>query len=73
MQIEPRTIREKLSLTILEMANKCGVSLGTVNTFEAGSLSPSLRTRRKLAAGYGITVEQVEAFCGIRSPNVPAA
>jgi transcriptional regulator with XRE-family HTH domain len=51
------------------MAIKAGVSEGTILNFEAGRLRPSMKTRRKLAAAYGLTVEQVRIICGIH-PDV---
>lgn len=48
----PKEIRESLKLTQMEMAFRAGVSISTIQAFEAGRLNPQPRIARRLEAAY---------------------
>jgi len=61
--IDPKQLREAQTVTQTELAIKHDLSISTVSRFEVGRLvSASARTRRKLAAAYGVEVEQIDAY-----------
>lgn len=71
--IDPKQLREARNLTQVELAVREDLSVSTVSRFEAGRLSsPSLRTRRKLAHAYGVSIDQIDAYLGISVPPKPA-
>lgn len=63
MQNDIADIREKMNLSQFEMALKSELSIRTISSFEVGELSPRGSTKRKLAAAYGITTEQIDRLC----------
>lgn len=56
-----KKLREERTLSQEELAMKAGVSAMTVSKVERGVHLPSNRTRRKLAAVLGMTLEEFEA------------
>src|SRR5690606_17570034 len=54
-----KAARKRLDLSIAELAQTAGVSLGFVSQLERGIGNPSLATISKLAAALGLTVSQL--------------
>lgn len=54
-----RSARRRLDLSIAELAQRAGVSLGLVSQLERGMGNPSLGTISKLAAALGLTISQL--------------
>lgn len=54
-----KTARRRLDLSIAELAQTAGVSLGLVSQLERGIGNPSLGTISKLARALGVTVSQL--------------
>lgn len=54
-----RSARRRLDLSIAELAQDAGVSLGLVSQLERGMGNPSLGTISKLAAALGLTISQL--------------
>jgi transcriptional regulator with XRE-family HTH domain len=54
-------LREAHGLTQDVLARRCGLSADTIRRLEHGSFSPSLRTIRKLAKGFELSVMQLFA------------
>lgn len=54
-----RSARRRLDLSIAELAQSAGVSLGLVSQLERGMGNPSLGTISKLAAALGLTISQL--------------
>ncbi len=52
-------IREKRGLTQTELARRSGVSQTTIVHVETGQVRPRMATLRRLAKGFGITVEEL--------------
>lgn len=56
-----KKLRNKLILSQTEFAELLGVSFGTVNRWESGKYTPTIKLRRKLASyfeKYDIKVEE---------------
>lgn len=52
-------LREESGLTQTELARRAGVSQTTVVHVETAQVRPRLATLRRLAKGFGITVEEL--------------
>jgi transcriptional regulator with XRE-family HTH domain len=74
---DPKKIRQTKGITIEAMAFKFDLAVKTLGRFERKTLTPTIRTRNKIAAAYGQTVEWVDAwlttelrcqFCSMSSP-----
>lgn len=51
-----RALRTDRGMTILEMAAKAGVSVGSISQIERGASNPSISTLQKLRAALGVTL-----------------
>lgn len=51
---EVRTFRKKLGITVNDLANTTGLSLGMLSKIENGNISPSLATLQALSRGLGV-------------------
>jgi putative transcriptional regulator len=54
-------------MTQQELADKVGVTRQTINAIELGKYSPSLEVAFRIAAAFGVPLEQVFQFDGPRS------
>lgn len=54
-----KAARRRLDLSIAELAQRAGLSLGLVSQLERGMGNPSLGTISKLAAALGLTISQL--------------
>lgn len=54
------SLREKHALSMLDLANKAGVSLQTVWRLEHGMGTPKPSTRRKLANALGVEPWEID-------------
>ena len=54
------SLREKHALSMLDLANKAGVSLQTVWRLEHGMGNPKPSTRRKLANALGVEPWEID-------------
>lgn len=54
-----KAARKRLDLSIAELAQRAGVSLGLVSQLERGMGNPSLGTLSKIAAALGLTISQL--------------
>jgi transcriptional regulator with XRE-family HTH domain len=54
-----RRLRKARGLTQEELAERCELATDTIRRLEHGSFSPSLRTLRKLAKGFELSVAQL--------------
>ena len=54
-----RELRERAFLTQAELAEKSGVSEGTINRIELGRHSPRISTIRRLAQALGVSPEEL--------------
>ena len=55
---------EHREMTQQELAEKIGVTRQTVNAIEAGKYSPSLEVAFRIAAVFGVGVDEVFQFAG---------
>ena len=72
LQQEPMThvlkdLREERDLTMQELADKAGISVGTVYKAEAGLVQPFGRTLWKLARALGVPISTLRP-CGPVAP-----
>jgi len=58
-----RQLRQGQSFTQEQLAERCGLSADTIRRVENGSLSPSLMTLAKLAAGLTMSLSSI--FAGV--------
>ena len=58
-----KDLREEQDLTLQQLADKAGVSVGTVYKAESGRVQPFGRTLHKLARALGVPVATLRA-CG---------
>ena len=58
---------EHKEMTQQELADKIGVTRQTVNAIELGKYSPSLEVAFRIAAAFGVPLEQVFQFDGPQS------
>jgi putative transcriptional regulator len=61
MRNELRVLRARHDLSQAELAAKLGVSRQTVNAIETGRCEPSLSLAFKIAALFGVKIEEVFA------------
>jgi putative transcriptional regulator len=54
-------------MTQQELADKVGVTRQTINAIEAGKYSPSLEVAFRIAAAFGVPLEQVFQYDGAQS------
>jgi transcriptional regulator with XRE-family HTH domain len=54
-----KLLREVRGLTQEQLAERCGLSADTIRRLEHGEFSPSLRTLRKVARGFEMSVSQL--------------
>jgi transcriptional regulator with XRE-family HTH domain len=67
-------IREAKGKNQSELALSVNLSVSTVSGFESGRVNDfSPRTRSRLAEAYGVSIDEINDACGIRSPSTPAA
>ncbi len=62
-----RQLREAADLTQLEVANRLGVTPGTVYNWERGKGEPRARQVLQLAALYGVSTDEI--FRGLPEPE----
>lgn len=55
-----RDLRRQRGWTQRELAQRLGVSSGAVANWEVGTRTPNLRTAKKLAELFGVSVDQIE-------------
>jgi transcriptional regulator with XRE-family HTH domain len=59
LALKLRVLRAERALTIEEAAERAGVTPETISDAERGRRRPYLPTLRKLAAGYGVSVQEL--------------
>ncbi|WP_126977268.1 helix-turn-helix domain-containing protein [Frigidibacter oleivorans] len=64
---EVRTFRKKLGITVTDLANATGLSLGMLSKIENGNISPSLSTLQALSRGLGVPLTAF--FRGYEEPR----
>mgnify|MGYP005812282833 CR=1 FL=1 len=64
-----RTLRERAGMTIIELAQRVGVSHPSVIQWERGDNNPSVENVLKLAAIFGCTTDEITG----KAPLRPAA
>ena len=64
-----RERRKALGLTLAQMAQRTGVSLGYLSQIELGKNSASIETLYKISLGLG--VKMAELFCTIQPSSIP--
>lgn len=57
--LEVRLLRKHVGLTVAELAEKSGVSLGMLSKIENGLTSPSLTTLQSIAHALGVQISQL--------------
>ncbi|MFK7994486.1 MAG: helix-turn-helix domain-containing protein [Granulosicoccus sp.] len=57
--LEVRLLRKHVGLTVAELAEKSGVSLGMLSKIENGLTSPSLTTLQSIAHSLGVQISQL--------------
>jgi transcriptional regulator with XRE-family HTH domain len=82
LALQLRVLRAERALTIEQAAARAGVTPETISDAERGRRHPYLPTLRKLAAGYGVPVEELlaseaeeseAALAGMGKAEAPAA
>ena len=64
MRTKYKEIRMRMGLSQFQFAMKIGVSMASVSGFESGRYSKfSPRIKTKLADGYGVPLEEINAAC----------
>src|SRR5918993_3784993 len=54
-----RVLRARMGLSLTEAASRAGVTRDTLSDLEHGKRQPYMPTLAKIAAGYGVTVEEL--------------
>jgi len=54
-----RALRKRRVLTQMQLAERTGVSIATIRRIEAGAPPPRPTTIQRLAAGLGVTAEEL--------------
>ncbi len=57
--LEVRMLRKHVDLTVAELADKCGVSVGMLSKIENGLTSPSLTSLQSIAHALGVPISQL--------------
>jgi len=57
--LEVRLLRKHIGLTVSELAEKCGLSMGMLSKIENGLTSPSLTTLQSIAHALGVQISQL--------------
>lgn len=58
---EVRACRKKLGITVADLANATGLSLGMLSKIENGNISPSLTTLQSLSHALGVPLRRSSA------------
>ncbi|ADD02671.1 putative transcriptional regulator [Thermoanaerobacter thermohydrosulfuricus WC1] len=63
------TLRKEAGLTQKELADKLGVSRGTIGMYEIGQRDPDTETLQKLSDIFGVSVDYLLGKTDIRNPS----
>jgi transcriptional regulator with XRE-family HTH domain len=57
-----RKLRDNLGWSLLDMKKKSGLNMNTISAFERGVSNPKADTHLKIAAAFGVSVEELYAM-----------
>lgn len=67
-----RSLREKRSMTLVELSQQTGVSASTLSRLESGQRKPTLELLLALAQAHGVTVDDLVGVPPVEDPRIVA-